>query len=274
MKISNMLSMWWRWGNNYVECCWALMIMGSYCLQSEELGRALTTFWGLLEPLRGFSKLWLYRGCTLGRDLWLASALGGSKWDHSARRYDITVWCCCISSVRYEVTSNTHTIAHCVLPVLICGAESWTIPACDTQEARSIAHALSASDLMDSMVRWCFKCWSHCMDSNFHPSLIPLHVVASACLAIWLVWTPCFWHLGFRLNPSHWNPPSLWLEETQVALTGCGFNRLTTPLWHSSTITVHFPGLFHRPHTPCFLKITSTHIKSIFKRIGCLFVSC
>jgi len=32
---------------------------------------------------------WWWRiNCALGRDLRLASALGGSKWDHSPRRYD------------------------------------------------------------------------------------------------------------------------------------------------------------------------------------------
>ena len=53
-------------------------------------GSHLTTFWGLLEPLRGFSNLWLHRDCALGRDLRLALALGGSNCDHSSRRYEGT----------------------------------------------------------------------------------------------------------------------------------------------------------------------------------------
>ena len=79
------------------------------------------------------------------------------------------------------------------------------------QEARSISHALSTSDLTDSIVWSRFKCQSHCMHS--------------ASTHHWYHWPvrsrdsyeqrySCSWRLRLCFSPLHRDPPSRWLEET------------------------------------------------------------
>ena len=80
---------------HYLGCCWVNSmlrhtIMGSYCLQSEELGRVTPpTFWGLLEPLRGFSNLWLHQGCAFAEIYgWPQRWVAHSPRTKVVRRYE------------------------------------------------------------------------------------------------------------------------------------------------------------------------------------------